>query len=305
MPAATPAAAPRPSSGRPRRSRARVLGEPTVALVLGAAALALSLRWVSSLGFFELGGDIEIIKTISIRTECPGHYTAAITADVTMELHQIWERAKPDSPGSLSVVIRRDPASGDPPVLSCTKFWVETSSAEVAERALVNATFIRGGKEVLGEEKKSEREYVAPVNRRKFSLDVIEPSKELTALAIDIKFDRMAIGVGYAKKVVEFSYEHGSDNITPTFELRLPFSFEANSPFPSTEQLSVRRSGVALSSPAAVAQPFGAFVTDNEMMQDKEIILFFSAALLGTGVALIAEFFRALVRTLVSSHEAD
>jgi hypothetical protein len=60
-----------------------------------------------------------------------------------------------------------------------------------------------------------------------------------------------------------------------------------------------------LNLPSVVQQPFGAFVTDNAMMGEKEIILFLAAALLGTGVALLAEFCRALVRTFGSNREYE
>jgi hypothetical protein len=285
-------------SSAKRRGRLwfRAAVEAVIALLIGVGALALSLRWVASLGFFELGFDAEAIKSVSIRTECPGKYTAIIAARVEPESRQIWEGESPDSPGTLSVVIRHDPTDSSMPAFLCTKFWMETSSRETGQTATVHAIIGRGPEEVAGQVKKAPVENNGANNRREFTFSVVNPSGDIVALSMEIVFHRMAVGLGYGKKIVSFSYEPHGDAVSPTVQLVLPFSFEVNSSFPAGEELSVRSNGATLTLPTRSGEPIGAFVTDNSMMEDKEIVLFLAAAMLGTGVALMAEFFRALAR---------
>ena len=296
---------PRSAHPKGRHPWRKIAIEAGIALLLGVAALGLSLRWVGSLGFFVLGFDAEAVKAVSIRTECVGKYTATIVAKVEPELHQIWQAANPDSPGMLSVVIRRDSSDAGPSGAFCTKFWLMTSSRETAEEGTVHGIFVNGGKETAGPDEKTSITNVANSFQREFAFSTVKLSSDPVALSMEVAFRRMAVGLGYGKKIVSLAYEPHGNAVAPTIQFVLPFSFEVNTAFPASEQLSVRKNGVVLITTPKPEEPAGVLITDSSMMQDKENVLFLAAALLGTGIALIAEFCRAIARLLLPRGERD
>jgi len=295
----------RPAHPKGRHPWLKLAVEGGIALLLGIAALGLSLRWVTSLGFFELGFDAEAVKAVSVRTECVGKYTATIAAKVEPELHQIWQSVSPDSPGVLSVVIRRDPSDVGSSGAFCTKFWLMTSSRETAEEGTVHGIFAHDGEETAGADEKTLIANVANSFQREFAFSTVKLSSDPVALSMEVAFRRMAVGLGYGKKIVSLSYEPHGNTVAPTIQFVLPFSFEVNTAFPASEELSVRNNGVVLITTPKPEEPAGVLITDGSMMQDKETVLFLAAALLGTGVALIAEFCRAVARLLLPRGERD
>jgi hypothetical protein len=274
----------------------KVLIEAAISLILGVAAVFVSVIWINPLSF-ELGADVEALKTLSIRTDCPGRYIATITANVIHEDSDFWTRDPDDSPGALSVVIRHDPAeSSASAVLSCTKFWLITSSIEVGPDAMAGAIVSKDNKELDLPQRKVRIEFNPSISMRQFSLATPDQATDVIALTLNVPFRAMAVGQTYGKKFVGLSYAAISPNVASTLTVHIPFAFEVNSTFPPTERLSLARDGVLLTVPANAGESVGAFFTDTSMVEKKGVILFLAAALLGTGVALIAEFFRALVR---------
>jgi hypothetical protein len=272
--------------------------EGGITLLLGMAALGLSLRWVSLWDFSSLVATPRRSRQCRLERSVQVDTQRTLSRRSNLKGIRFGKRQNrfPLAPGILSVVIRRDPSDGGPPSAFCTKFWLMTSSRETAEEGIVHGIFVKDGQEAAGPDEKAPITGVPNSYQREFAFSAVKLASDPAALSMEVAFQRMAVGLGYGKKIISFSYQPHSDAVAPTISFALPFSFEVNTTFPTSEQLSVRHNGVVLMTTGKPGEPVGALVTDSGMMQDKETILFLAAALLGTGVALIGEFCRAFAR---------
>ena len=257
------------------------------------------MLWINPYSF-KLGFDVDAVKNVSVISECPGQYKIMMTAQVNDQESGLFGRPANDSPGDLTVEIRRnDAASSSPSPLGCNKFSLQTSSYSADREAMVHAVVSKSGKEsaLRGEAANAMR--VADTFRRAYSFDVVSLDSEAVALVMKLHFHKMGVGRVHGRKVVNLVYDGSDSRMHPSLTIKFPFVFEVTSTMPEKAILTLDSEGTIVMAATASNPTVGAFFTDTEMTERREIVLFLAAALLGTGVALIAEFLRAIIRLVI------
>jgi hypothetical protein len=288
----------------PRTSRRRAWLKPSleavVTLLLGGGSVILSLLWINPYSF-KLGFDVEAVKTVAVVSECPGQYKTIMIAKVNDEEIGLFSPPSSDSTGDLTVEIRRDDPVGSPSTpLGCNKFSFQTSSYETDSEALVYALVSNSGGETARQDKVAKVAQVVGSPRRTYSFDVVLADSDTVAVVMKLHFRKMGVGQVYGRKVVNLVYDGIDSRMHPTLTIEFPFVFEITSTTPTNAILAVDKKGTTVTAATGSSLTVGAFFTDSHMIETREVVLFLAAALLGTGVALIAEFLRAIVRLAFS-----
>jgi hypothetical protein len=248
--------------------------------------------WINGYAF-KLLFNVDVVKRVAVISECAGQYKIMMTAQIDdQEPGGLLSRPAHDSPGDLTVEIRRDDAaSSSPSPLGCNKFSLQTSSYWADSEAMVHAAVSKSGKESALPSEAAKAYVVGSVPfRRAYRFDVVSTDSEAVGLVMRLHFDKMGVGQVYGRKVVNLVYDGTDSRMHPSLAIKFPFGFEVTSTMPADAAITPDNNGTLVSVATASNPTVGTFFTDSDMILKREIVLFLAAALLGTGVALIAEF---------------
>ena len=253
-----------------RTSRPRTWLKPSlraiVTLLVGGGCVLLSLFWIGSYSF-KLAFDATVVKKVAVISECPGQYKIMMTARVNEEEWSgLFSAPAHNSPGDLTVEIRRDDAaSSSPSLLGCNKFSLQTFSYWTDSEAMVHAIVSKSGKEsalreVVSKSKSVLREEAANVMqigsfRRAYPFDVVSTDSEAVALVMRLHSRKMGVGQVYGKKVVNLVYDGTDSRMHPSLTIEFPFGFEITSTIPANAVLVLNSEGDGTSVSCSSLQP--------------------------------------------------